>query len=116
MFNICLAATIPKKLTNENVLEALKIAYQLELAEEKKSAFHFVWENFEDISIKKEFQQFMVTNPQLMIDFMAKCKGCWIIQPMYFSQLFLHKSYAFKLGYALHKVIPQQISKVLILE
>jgi len=83
-----LAATIPKKLTNENVLEALKIAYQLELPKEKKSAFQFVWENFEDISMKKEFQQFMVTNPQLMIDFMAKCKGCLFNQLNLFLTIF----------------------------
>ncbi len=75
LFRICLKATIPKEFTHENVLEALRIAYQLDLAEEKTSAFHFLWKNLEGLSERKEFKKLLVSHPGLITDFMVKSKG-----------------------------------------
>ncbi len=75
MVRICVAATIPKTFTIENVLNALKIAYQLDLPSEKKSAFNFLWENFEALAVTKEFHQLLSSSPGLVADFMLKSKG-----------------------------------------
>jgi hypothetical protein len=69
-----LAATIPKELTTENVLEAFKIAYQLNLEDEKISTFHFMWENLEELVATNEFKELMITYPCLVMDFMVKSK------------------------------------------
>jgi hypothetical protein len=69
-----LAATIPKELTNQNVLEAFKIAYQLDLKDEKDSTFQFIWENLEEIVPTSEFKELMITYPCLVMDFMVKSK------------------------------------------
>ena len=74
MKRICVAATIPKIFTIENVLGALMIAYQLDLPNEKKAAFLFLWEHFEELAGTKEFQQLLATNLGLVADFMVKSK------------------------------------------
>ena len=65
LFKICLAATIPKELSNENVLEAFKIAYQLDLEDEKNATFQFIWEHLEELVGTNEFKELMVSNPSL---------------------------------------------------
>jgi len=72
---ICVAATIPKTFTIENILGALKIAYQLDLPNEKKATFRFLWENFEALAGTKEFQELLASSPGLVADFMVQSKG-----------------------------------------
>jgi hypothetical protein len=75
LFKICLAATIPKELNIDNVLEAFKIAYQLDLEDEKNSTFQFIWENLEKLVATNEFKELIVTYPTVVMDFIVKSKG-----------------------------------------
>lgn len=69
-----MTATIPKKFTVENVLDGLKIAYKLDLLDQKKAGFAFLWDHVEELAGTRAFNELLVRYPGLMSDFIVKPK------------------------------------------